>query len=219
MRPGPSGPPSPRGRRRSLGPAALVVGLALVLGTVEHVGDTAAPQPPRGALPAVALRAEQRAAPSTHVAVRAARVAPPRRVVIPAIGLSAPVGRVGLNRDHTMQVPTDFSHTGWYTGSPRPGERGPAVIVGHVDSRSGPAVFFRLGQLHRGDHIQVVREGGSTVRFTVEGLERAPKDAFPTRRVYGPTRRPTLRLVTCGGSFDQATGHYRDNTIVYAAQR
>jgi sortase (surface protein transpeptidase) len=90
------------------------------------------------------------------------------------------------------------------------------VLVGHVDSRRGPAVFFRLGQLHRGDRIVVGLANGPARSFVVERVERQPKQALPVGRIWNGTRRPVLRLITCGGSFDRATGHYRDNVIVYA---
>ena len=146
------------------------------------------------------------------------RAARPRRIRIPAIGVSAPVVPLGLNPDRTLEVPQKWGNTGWYTGGPEPGERGPAVIAGHVDSTSGPAVFYRLGELHRGARIHVRRADGSVAGFRVQGVERWPKDRFPTRRVYHSTRASTLRLITCGGSFDSSTGHYLDNTIVYATR-
>jgi hypothetical protein len=142
--------------------------------------------------------------------------ASPEAVVIPAIGVSAPLTHLGLQPDRRMEVPEDFSVAGWYVGGPRPGEVGPAVIAGHVDSKRGPAVFYRLGELRRGDVIAVRYPGRFEVRFRVERTERHPKRAFPTSRVYGDTAGATLRLVTCGGAFDRATGHYRDNVIVFA---
>jgi sortase (surface protein transpeptidase) len=144
--------------------------------------------------------------------------APPTRIRIADIGVSAPITPIGLNPDRSLQVPPQWSATGWYKRGPEPGEQGPAVISGHVDSKSGPAVFYRLGQLHRGALILVRRADHSLVRFRVSGIERWPKDRFPSRRVYRSTRNAALRLITCGGSFDGATGHYRDNTIVYAAR-
>src|SRR4051794_14607572 len=115
-----------------------------------------------------------------------------------------------------MQTPRAWADAGWYKPGPEPGERGPAVIVGHVDSTTGPAVFYELRALRRGDRIRVRRSDGSTVTFRVQRSERWPKSRFPTRRVYGPTRGSALRLVTCSGNFDTSTGHYVDNTIVYA---
>jgi sortase (surface protein transpeptidase) len=147
-----------------------------------------------------------------------ARAPAPRWIRIAAIGVSAPVIALGLRPDHTLEVPRQWGDTGWYTGGPEPGEQGPAVIAGHVDSTSGPAVFYRLGRLRRGASVDIRRADRSMVRFRVEGVERWPKDRFPTRRVYRRTARSTLRLITCGGSFDTATGHYRDNVIVYATR-
>src|SRR3954452_11315088 len=142
--------------------------------------------------------------------------APPRRIRIPAIGVDAPVIALGLNIDGTLQTPRQWGYTGWYKPGPEPGERGAALITGHVDSTTGPAVFYRLRSLRSGDRIAIRRADGSVVRFRVQGLERWPKSEFPTHRVYGPTRGAVLRLVTCSGDFDTSTGHYVDNTIVYA---
>jgi hypothetical protein len=146
------------------------------------------------------------------------QAAPPRRIVIPAIGVSAPVIALGLNRDGTIQTPRAWGDTGWYKPGPEPGERGPAVVAGHKDSTTGPAVFYRLRELKRGNLIRIGRADGSTVRFRVQRVEHWPKSEFPTGRVYGPTRGAVLRLVTCSGNFDRSTGHYVDNTIVYASR-
>jgi LPXTG-site transpeptidase (sortase) family protein len=143
----------------------------------------------------------------------------PVRLQIPAIALSASVIPLGLNGDGSLQVPTSYTETGWFTGGPEPGERGAAVIAGHVDSTSGPAVFYRLRALRRGDDITVVVKGSSVVHFTVTSLRQVPKTRFPTGLVYRRTTKPTLRLITCDGAFDQATGHYVDNLIVFAKLR
>jgi Sortase domain len=115
-----------------------------------------------------------------------------------------------------MQLP-EPDQVGWYKLGPRPGDPGPAVLVGHIDDRTGPAVFYHLRQLRPGDEILVGRRDGTTSRFLVGRLERHPKSALPTRRIWTDANRPLLRLITCGGSFDHATGHYRDNLIVYAS--
>jgi sortase (surface protein transpeptidase) len=145
-------------------------------------------------------------------------VPPPVRVHIPSIGIDARLVRLGLDTGGALEVPRRWEDAGWFTGAARPGERGAAVIAGHVDSTSGPAVFYRLGALRAGAAITIGRRDGSPVRFRVRRVERWPKRRFPTRRVYGPTRRPTLRLITCGGAFDRASGHYVDNTIVFATR-
>ncbi len=142
--------------------------------------------------------------------------ASPVRVVIPAIRVSAAVIPLGLNPDRTLEVPTNYAETGWYVGGPEPGELGGAVIAGHVDSKSGPAVFYRLRELRRDDLIEVVLKDGSTVRFAVRSSMAVPKDNFPSKLVYNKKPHATLTLITCGGAFDQATGHYRDNYLVFA---
>jgi hypothetical protein len=139
----------------------------------------------------------------------------PVSIAIPAVGIDARVVPVGLRADRTMEVP-EVDLAGWYEPGPRPGEAGPAVIVGHVDSRHGPAVFFRLGELRQGDRITIGQQGGAARSFLVERVERSPKEALPVGRIWDRARQPVLRLITCGGSFDRSTGHYRDNVIVYA---
>lgn len=136
----------------------------------------------------------------------------PSTMSIPRIGVRAAIVGVGRKANGAMQAP-DPAQVGWY----RPGDPGPAVLVGHVDSRTGPAVFHRLGQLRPGDEILVGRPDGTTTRFRVGHLERHPKTALPTSRIWTRSNRPLLRLITCAGTFDPATGHYRDNLILYAS--
>jgi sortase (surface protein transpeptidase) len=140
----------------------------------------------------------------------------PATITIPAIGVQAPIVAVGLQADGAMEVP-DPDHVGWYQRGPRPGAPGPAVLIGHVDDRTGPDVFHRLRELGPGDEILIGQRDGSTTRFLVGRLERHPKTALPTSRIWTTARRPLLRLITCDGRFDHATGHYRDNLIVYAS--
>jgi len=148
---------------------------------------------------------------------RTARASLPVRIQIPSIGVDAPLIGLGLDAHRALEVPKRFDVAGWWSGGSRPGERGPAVIAGHVDSTTGPAVFYELGKLGRGAAVIVRRRDGTSVRFTVQGRQRYAKDHFPTARVYGPTRRPALRLITCSGQFDYSTRHYLDNTVVYAS--
>ena len=151
--------------------------------------------------------------------VAAAMVASiPVRIVIPAIDVNAPVTQLGLNADGTVQVPPLDNHdlAGWYKGSATPGAQGAAVMLGHVDSWSGGSVFFKIKNLKPGNKVDVIRANGSTAVFTVDGLQKAAKVAFPTSQVYGSPGYPALRLITCGGPFDAATGSYLDNIIVYA---
>ncbi|NIZ92777.1 class F sortase [Kineosporiaceae bacterium B12] len=141
----------------------------------------------------------------------------PVRLQVPAAGIDVPLIDLGVAADGTLQVPVDYQQVGWFDGGPPPGDVGPAVIAGHVDSRSGPAPFFRLRDLAPGDEVTVTRTDGRLVVLHVDGVEQYAKDAFPTATVYGPVPGPALRLVTCGGSFDRSSGHYRDNVVVYAS--
>jgi hypothetical protein len=147
---------------------------------------------------------------------RAAATVPPARVEIPAMGVSSALVRLRLGPDGRLQAPADYGTAGWYTGGPSPGQTGPAVIAGHLDSERGPAVFYRIGTLRPGEAVLVVLADGTRLRFVVTGVARYPKDAFPTQAVYGPTPYPALRLITCGGSFDRSSGRYRDNVVVSA---
>ena len=187
--------------------AALVAALA-----IAGCGSDSSPQLARVTVEATPT-VEQAVAPPAPAATRPGI---PVRIEVPAIGVHAPVIRLGLNRDGSLEVPRRWGDTGWWSGGSRPGEPGPAVIAGHVDSKSGPAVFYRLGELRRGDRIRVLSRDGTAADFAVKRLERHPKDDFPTAEVYGRTSGPSLRLITCGGAFDRSSGHYTDNTIVFA---
>jgi sortase (surface protein transpeptidase) len=140
----------------------------------------------------------------------------PVAIRIPSIGVTSSLQALGRNPDGTVEVPHDWDVAGWYEKSARPGAPGPAIVLGHVDSRLGPAVFYRLSELRRGDEVLVKQRGGKEIAFVVERVEQHDKEAFPTDAVYLPTLQPTLRLVTCGGTFDHSIGHYRDNIIVFA---
>ena len=145
----------------------------------------------------------------------------PTGIRIPAIGVNAAslVPLAIIAKTGELEAPKEFTQTGWYAAGPVPGEPGPAVIAAHVDSaKDGPAVFFRLKELKAGDKVYVPRSDGVTATFTVTGVERYPKNAFPTQKVHGPTPDRALRLITCGGSFDQAKRSYRDNIVVYAVE-
>lgn len=146
----------------------------------------------------------------------------PSRIVIPKIGVDAPVMGLGVNDDGTLQVPPlkQAQRAGWYRLGPSPGELGSSVIVGHVDSKEiGPAVFYKLGALRVGDTIKVTRKDKKVVTFVVEGVKAYPKSDFPSDLVYGATPNATLRLVTCGGQFDKKIGSYLSNVIVFAKMR
>jgi sortase (surface protein transpeptidase) len=137
-------------------------------------------------------------------------------LTIPAIGVKAPIIDLGLNRNGTLQVPGSTTVVGWYTNSPPPGATGSAIIAGHVDSRSGPGVFFWLRAMRPGEHIYVRRADGTLAVFTVTAVQMYAKSQFPTATVYGPVPDAELRLITCGGTFDYARGSYLSNVVVYA---
>jgi sortase (surface protein transpeptidase) len=183
-------------------------------GTAAATTSTPMKTPPAAAPPTTGPAATD-PAPSPQPAIDH-EAADPVAVEVPAIGVNAPVVPLGLEPSGALEVPRDARQTGWWTGGPEPGERGPAVVAGHVDSRVGPAVFYRLRELRPGDPITVRRADGSRVQFAVQRSEQHPKAAFPTDSVYTPTTGAELRLITCGGSFDRSSGHYVDNLIVYA---
>ncbi|QNS07822.1 class F sortase [Streptomyces xanthii] len=140
----------------------------------------------------------------------------PVRVRIPEIGVDAPLTRVGRDAEGWLDAPPpdDANLAGWYTKAVTPGERGTAVIDGHVDNARGPAVFYGLGSLEKGEHIEVDRADGSTAVFEVHGIDVVDKNDFPDRKVYGSTGLPELRVITCGGRYDKRTG-YSGNVVLY----
>jgi sortase (surface protein transpeptidase) len=144
------------------------------------------------------------------------QLALPVRLQIPAIDVSTPLVKLGRLPDGSLEVPKAWDTAGWYDQGPRPGQPGPAIILGHVDSKTGPAVFYQLRALRPGDIVRVGLADGRTLTFRVQRLQRYPKDEFPTEAVYFPTLDRDLRLITCGGDFDYARDSYVDNIVVYA---
>lgn len=186
----------------------LLAGIAVVGAALR--GGSGPPRPP-------AWAASPR--PVDHTGPVLGRSAP-RRIAIPSIGVRSALITLGLNEDGTVGTPpADRPQlAGWYSPGPAPGERGAAVVLGHVDGRRGPAVFYELGRLRPGNTIEVSRQDGTVAVFRVESIEQTPKHRFPTRKVYGPVDHAALRLITCGGAFDRKARSYRDNIIVYAYQ-
>ncbi len=140
----------------------------------------------------------------------------PVELTIPAIGVRSSLIKLGLQANGSLQVPPTTAVAGWYTGSPRPGAVGSSVIAGHVDSYTGPGVFYRLSALKPGDRVYVGRADGTLAVFSVTKVQMYAKEAFPTIKVYGADPDPELRLITCGGTFDPGTGHYLSNVVAYA---
>jgi LPXTG-site transpeptidase (sortase) family protein len=195
-----------------LGAGLLAAGAGAAGLIVAHA--SAAPAVRLAATPSpVAVPSGRTVLPTSLSTVQTAK---PAWLTIPAIGVKAPIVTLGLNRNGTLQVPSSTTVAGWYTGSPRPGATGSAVIAGHVDSRSGPGVFFWLRKMHRGERIYVRRADGTLAVFTVTAVRIYAKAQFPTAAVYGPVPDAELRLITCGGTFDYARGSYLSNVVVYA---
>lgn len=134
---------------------------------------------------------------------------------IPAIGVDVSLSTLGLNADHTVQVPTDFQQAGWFGLGPSPGQTGSAVILGHVDSYTGPAVFFQIRTLRAGDQVNVSLADGAIAHFQVSAVAMYAKDQFPAQQVYAPHGGSALQLVTCGGTFDTHTRSYLSNIVAY----
>ncbi len=201
--------------------AAALVALALHLAGCasgpRHPPSSAAAQAP--GQPASGSASGLAAARSFQPARGYQATPAPTRVTIPKIHVASALQRLGRAADGTVQVPNQWEVAGWYVLGPRPGDPGSAVILGHVDSTSGPAVFYRLRELRPGDEIDITCADGSQVRFVVQRTALYAKQRFPTDEVYYPTLVPALRLVTCGGQFDFASGHYRSNVIVFATVR
>ncbi|MCZ2829561.1 class F sortase [Modestobacter sp. VKM Ac-2986] len=189
---------------------AALTAVAVTAGTVAVVSGTGggdAPVPAAAAAPP---------APVVLTSPVADTVAEPVRVTVPAIGLDTDLVGIGVDAAGALLPPADSGQAGWFSAGPAPGDVGPAVLAGHVDSTAGPAVFFRLEELSPGDEVLVTRSDGRRVAFTVTEVAAYPKTAFPTTEVYGPTTGAELRLITCGGSFDRSRRSYTDNVVVYA---
>ncbi len=200
-------------------PAATAGALALTTGIVLLGGSP--DRPPVRISTALSAPADlpSAAVPPSTAPSRAATgpAAPPVRLTIPRMGVDAPVEPSGLNADGTVEVPPMDrpGQVGWYRNGPAPGQTGPAVLLGHLDTRKGPAVFNRVRELRPGDRIEIRRQDGSSVSYRVRELRQFAKNAFPTELVYGDTDTPQLRLITCGGTLS-GNGHYTDNIIVLA---
>ena len=204
--------------RRPLATIVIMAGLlAVVGGTVGLTRLTGRPAdiPRPVAKSAPAPHGIFAAPPQPHSSKPVAR---PLTLTIPAIDVSTALIKLGRTPQGTLQVPATTTVAGWYTGSPRPGEIGSSIIAGHIDSTAGPGVFFRLRLLRPGNLVYVRRADGTLAVFSVTAEHMYPKPDFPTEQVYGPVPDAELRLITCGGVFDRATGSYLSNVVVYATQ-
>ncbi len=200
----------------ALGGAAAI---GVVLLNQHHAPEPALSAPPSSS--ATTVRPTTSAAPTSKVVGPVLAASIPLAITIPAINVQSPLLQLGRTGTGALAVPPPgptYDTAGWYKYSPTPGALGPSVIAGHVDSAAdGPSVFYRLGGLHRGDTVRISRSDGGVAIFTISDVRRYHKVAFPTELVYGNTDRAALRLITCGGPFDSATGHYTDNIVVLAS--
>jgi len=192
--------------------AAFVLLLIGVGFLVQNLRGQSAPIPGHSASQSLAGNAAQaNAAARPAVAARSVPVS----IRIPAMKVSVSVSQLGLNADKSPHVPTKFQEPGWYKLGPAPGQMGSAVILGHVDDKNGPAVFFKLGSLKAGDKVDVSLADGAVVHFAVTTVETYAKAQFPSQKVYGSHGISGLQLVTCGGKFDAASGHYLSNVVAF----
>ena len=207
--------------------AAAASAVVLAIGGAAAIATALAAGPLRAtsaAVPAASVHEPARpstpaaAAPDAHVGTSTLPRSRPLALTIPSIGIDRePLVALGKEPDGSLEVPSDPSRAGWFAPGSAPGQIGPAVLAGHVDSQDGPAVFYRLSELRLGAVVEVARADGRTARFAVDKVERYAKDRFPTTAVYGgTTHRAELRLITCGGRFDTRTGHYTDNVVAFA---
>jgi LPXTG-site transpeptidase (sortase) family protein len=206
--------------RRPAAAIALAAGLVVVAGGTAGLlltrHSTLALRPVAAGMTALPAPTGPIVAPPQTASAKP--VAAPVSLTIPLIGVRSNLITLGLTGSGELQVPTTTAVAGWYTGSPRPGAIGSAIIVGHIDSVSGPGVFYRLSELKDGDRVYVKRADGTMAEFRVTSVQSYLKDDFPTEDVYGPVPDAELRLITCGGAWDPATKHYLSNTVVYATE-
>ena len=207
----PEPPSRGRGRLRLTGLAGvcLVIGGVIAI-LVAALAQQHAPAPSASAAGNIGPGAK---GPSLHQSL-------PVAVTIPTIGVQSKLLHLGRNKDGTIAVPsltTSAGEAAWYRYSVTPGQIGTAVIEGHVDSHQGPAVFFRLGALRPGNRINVTLADGITAVFRVTGVREYAKDKYPANTVYAPANYAALRLITCGGGFDPATGRYLSSVVVFAS--
>ncbi|MER7169452.1 class F sortase [Micromonospora sp. NPDC000207] len=197
------------GRRPWSVPLAVLLVLLGIFATGAGLGRTAGPFD--------RVLAEQHTEDPAGVPVLAA--SRPVSLSVPSIRVTAPVAPVGQAPDGTIDVPPLDRHgeTGWYDRAPTPGEPGRAIIVGHVDSKDGPSVFYELARIRPGDRVEVARSDGSVAVFAVDSVEHFAKDNLPADRVYGDSGTPELRLITCGGQWVGGRTGYRDNVIAFAS--
>ncbi|MGP4002158.1 class F sortase [Streptomyces sp. 8N706] len=203
-------------RRRNSPWGAIALALLAGVALIRNGAEEAAGPPQPAAEAATAGRTAGAAGTSPSAAPPALPASTPARVKIPAIRVDAPLTALGLEPDGWIQSPpaSDKNLAGWFKDAVTPGEQGTAVVVGHVDNAAGPVVFYNLGALKKGNHVEAVRQDGRTAVFEIYGIEVFEKRNFPAERVYADTGRPEIRVITCGGRFARGSG-YNGNVVVF----
>lgn len=209
--------PKERSPHRLRAATLLVTGTAMCAFSLPALAQALTPPAPPHAAERPAKATSADPFPPTPIVLTPA-VAAPVRLIIPAIGVTTSLARLGVQSDGTLEDLKDFDRPGWYSGGIAPGSPGAALIAGHVDSYRGPAVFYKLERLGAGDLVSIQRADGSVVQFVVDRLASYPKNNFPTDQVFSATT-PQLRLITCFGSFDPVRKSYTRNLVVYASLR
>ncbi len=186
------------------------------LGWVESAGGPSVPNAALVVHPSAPPRGD--AGTGSRALSRSLPPAAPTRLLIPSIDVDAPFTDLAVGRSGRLNAPPpdDTNLVGWFAAGPSPGERGTAIVAGHLDTKAAPAVFARLSTLSPGDKIRIVREDGTRATFVVDAIDNFPRDDFPDDRVYADTPDAQLRLITCGGSYDHARKRYTENTVVFA---
>ncbi|WP_328403383.1 class F sortase [Streptomyces sp. NBC_00390] len=214
----PATPPVTRSIGRALlWPAAAVgLGFLLVFNSLNPSGQVKPPAAAAAASVAPAPAGPTSAAPSASPALLLPRSVP-KRILIPEIDVDAPFTQLSIGKSGALDAPpeNDSNLAGWFKGGVTPGERGTAIVAGHVDTKTGPAVFLELSSLKPGSTVDIARADGSVATFKVDSVETFEKKNFPNERVYADTASPQLRVLTCGGSYDKKNG-YTDNVVVFA---
>ncbi|WP_367125559.1 class F sortase [Streptomyces phytohabitans] len=201
--------PPPARRLRTAAAVAVAAGAALAVTGTSALLTTSDGRPEPLAIGTLPV-------PSADTSGKETPGAPPTGIRVPSLGIAQGLSGLRVQQGGQLDVPEDPSSIGWWSDGPRPGDPGAAVVVGHVDSATGPAVFHGLSSLRPGNKIAIRRDDGTEVVFTVRALRQYEKDSLPGNRVFTTTGPPALRLITCGGTYDRERGEYSDNLVVYA---
>lgn len=194
----------------------LLIAVVLLGSTATLIVATNNPKLSQNTVPASVIASIKPSGVPRLAQTPASKAAEPVRITIPKIAVDTSIVDLGLRPNGELDVPKDYNQVGWYVNSPVPGAIGPAILAGHVDSPTAPAIFARLSELTVGDTVAVSRRDGRTVTFTIKEKQSYPQSQFPTARVYGNIPTPGLRLITCDGLYSEKAGRYEKNLVLYA---